>query len=66
MTITVTVNNPLQADVNSDVAVNSLDMIRVGQHWGETGASGWIREDVNEDGIVSVLDATLVGQHWTG
>ncbi len=41
-------------------------MIRVGQHWAETGARGWIREDINQDGSVSVLDATLVGQHWTG
>lgn len=66
ITITVTVNNPLEADVNSDGAVNSLDMIRIGQHWGETGTDGWIREDINQDGTVSVLDATLVGQHWTG
>jgi hypothetical protein len=66
ITITVTVSNPLPADVNSDGYVNTLDMIRIGQHWGETGANGWIREDINQDGTVSVLDATLVGQHWTG
>ena len=66
ITITVTVNNPLQADVNGDGAVNSLDMIMVGQHWNETGESGWIREDINRDGTVNVLDATLVGQNWTG
>jgi hypothetical protein len=41
-------------------------MIRVGQHWSEAGANGWIAEDVNQDGTVNVLDATLVGQHWTG
>jgi hypothetical protein len=41
-------------------------MIRVGQHWNETGASGWIPEDINNDGTVNVLDATLIGQNWTG
>jgi len=64
--IIITVSDGVQSDVNSDGAVNSLDMIRVGQHWNETGASGWIREDINKDGSVNVLDATLVGQHWTG
>lgn len=66
ITITITVSNTLQGDVNTDGDVNSLDMIRVGQHWGETGAKAWIPEDINQDGSVSVLDATLVGQHWTG
>jgi hypothetical protein len=64
--ITITVGNVLRPDVNSDGSTNVLDMIRIGQHWSETGAAGWIREDVNEDGTVSVLDATLIGQGWTG
>ena len=64
--IAITVSNAVQPDVNSDGAINALDMIRVGQHWNETGPGGWIREDINEDGIVSVLDATIIGQHWTG
>jgi hypothetical protein len=64
--ITITVGNLLRPDVNSDGATNVLDMIRVGQHWSESGTSGWIREDINEDGTVNVLDATLIGQGWTG
>ena len=64
--ITITVGNVLRPDVNSDGYTNVLDMIRVGQHWSETGAAGWIREDINEDGTVNVLDATLIGQGWTG
>lgn len=52
-------------DVNGDEAANVLDMILVGQHWGETGLTGWIREDANEDGTISVLDMIVIGQHWT-
>jgi hypothetical protein len=64
--ITITVGNVLRPDVNDDGSTNVLDMIKIGQHWSETGAGGWIREDINEDGAVNVQDATLVGQGWTG
>jgi hypothetical protein len=53
-------------DVNTDGAVNVLDLVLTGQHFGETGTPSWIREDVNGDGTISVLDSILVGQHWTG
>jgi hypothetical protein len=53
-------------DTSTDGSVNVLDMISVGQHWGESGTSGWIRADVNHDGAINVLDITVVGQHWTG
>jgi hypothetical protein len=53
-------------DVNSDSDVNVLDMILIGQHWGQTGSPGWIPEDVNSDGTVNVLDMIVIGQHWTG
>ena len=53
-------------DVSIDGAINVLDMIRVGQRWGESDTAGWIREDVNKDGTVNVLDMILIGQHWTG
>lgn len=64
-TVYITVN-PVgrDYDVNSDGAVNVLDMLLVGQHWGETGEAGWIREDVNEDGNINVLDMIIIGQHW--
>ena len=53
-------------DVNGDTAANVLDMVLVGQRWGETGLTGWVREDTNEDGITNVLDIIVIGQHWTG
>jgi hypothetical protein len=51
-------------DVNGDDIANVLDMILVGQHWGETGLTGWTREDANEDGAINVLDMIVIGQHW--
>jgi hypothetical protein len=53
-------------DVNGDGKANVLDMVLVGQCWGETGLTGWILEDTNEDGNVDVLDIIVIGQHWTG
>jgi len=51
-------------DANLDSCTNVLDIILVGQHFGETGAPAWIREDVNKDGLISVLDIILIGQHF--
>ncbi len=53
-------------DVNIDGCVNVLDMILVGNQWGETGDPHWARADVNRDGEVNVLDMILIGMHWTG
>ena len=64
--ITITVNQPYANwDVNQDGSVNVLDMVRIGQHWDETGSAGWIVEDANEDGTIDVLDMILIGQNWT-
>jgi hypothetical protein len=50
-------------DVGRNGEVNVLDMIQIGQHFGETGpALGWI--DVNEDGVINILDMILVGQNF--
>ena len=65
--ITIIVNQSYYDwDTNSDGATNVLDMIRIGQHWGEVGQIGWIQEDANEDGTINVLDMIVIGQHWTG
>ena len=56
----------LTGDVNGDGRVNALDLVLVGQHFGETGPPGWIPEDVNVDGSIDVLDLILIGQYWTG
>jgi hypothetical protein len=53
-------------DVNGDGASNILDMVLVGQRWGQSGLSGWVLEDTNEDGNIDVLDLIIIAQHWTG
>jgi len=54
-------------DVNDDGRVNVLDMILVGQHWGQSNTTpGWIPEDTNFDGEINVLDMICIGQNWTG
>jgi hypothetical protein len=53
-------------DINNDGHVNVLDMVLIGQHWGQTGSPGWVPEDVKKDGVTNVLDMIIVGQHWTG
>ena len=65
-------------DINMDGDVNVLDMILVGQHWGETGTPGNIpdTEDYNcdvsgptegvPDGTVNAYDMAWVVAHWTG
>jgi hypothetical protein len=64
--ITITVAQPYADwDTNHDNAVNVLDMVLLGQHWGETGSIAWRQEDISVDGTVNVLDAILIGQHWT-
>lgn len=51
-------------DVNMDTNINMLDVIQVGNHWGESGDPGWIREDVNDDGNINMLDVIMIGNHW--
>jgi Hypothetical glycosyl hydrolase family 15/Dockerin type I domain len=51
-------------DVNSDGSVNLLDFVLIANHFGESGAPGWIREDVDKNGIINILDITLVSNSY--
>ena len=53
-------------DVNDDGRVDIIDLVLLGQHWGETGTPGWIPQDVKVDDVINVLDMVVIGQHWTG
>ena len=64
--INTTITIRYKWDLNEDDHINILDLILIGQHWGETGTPCWIPMDVNCDGVINILDMILVGQHWTG
>ena len=55
-------------DINDDGQINVVEMIGIGQHWGQKNIPnpGWIPEDINRDGIVNVLDMIRIGQYWIG
>lgn len=63
---TVTIHHHGRWDLNWDAHVNILDLIIIGQWWGESGTPCWVSADVNCDGIINILDMILVGQYWTG
>ena len=72
----ITLANVIVADINGDpVAVDVTNgrvwvttplgmLVRIGQHFGETGTPGWIPEDVKVDGVINVQDMVVIGQHW--
>ena len=61
---TVTIAVYAAWDVVMDCHIDMLDVIQVGNHWGEIGELGWIREDVNDDGMINMLDVIMIGNHW--
>jgi hypothetical protein len=52
-------------DINSDGMTTILDLVLISNHYGETGASGWIREDVDNNGRVQILDMSQVSGHFS-
>ncbi len=52
-------------DTNGDGRVDIVDLVLVGQHFGETIAADTSpNPDINRDGQVNVIDLVLVGQHF--
>ena len=52
-----------------DGEVNIFDIVAVADHWGETGAPGWIPEDLSgpagePDGLINIFDIVEVADHW--
>jgi hypothetical protein len=62
-TVTVTASAP-SWDLNGDHVINIGDVVVVGLHWGQTGASGWIPADLNSDGAINIGDVVVLGLHW--
>jgi len=72
---TITVKSPgcpwdLSGPVGEpDGEVNIFDIVAVADHWGETGAPGWIPEDLSgpagePDGLINIFDIVEVADHW--
>ena len=62
---TVTVTEFPPWDVNRDGVVNIIDLVLVGQYFGEDiTAPVAPNPDVNGDGVVNIQDIVLVGQHF--
>jgi hypothetical protein len=55
---------PPNWDINKDGKCNLLDYVTIGEHFGETGQNGWIREDVDNNGEVKVLDIVLAANEY--
>jgi DMSO/TMAO reductase YedYZ molybdopterin-dependent catalytic subunit len=51
-------------DLNGDHVCNIGDVVKVGLHWSEAGANGWIPEDLNSDGIINIGDVVVIGLYW--
>ena len=55
---------PPNWDIDANGVCEVLDLVLVSNHYGETGADGWIREDVDNNGRIQVLDLVLVSNHY--
>jgi hypothetical protein len=54
---------PPNWDINGNGICTILDQVFISNHYGETGAFGWIREDVDNNGVINVLDIILASNH---
>jgi hypothetical protein len=52
----------LSGDLNDDEAVDVLDMVIIGNNFGQTGSD--LPTDQNQDGVVDIYDLILVGKNF--
>jgi YVTN family beta-propeller protein len=52
----------LSGDLNDDEAVDVLDMVMIGNSFGQTGSD--LPTDQNQDGVVDIYDLILVGKNF--
>ena len=55
---------PPNWDLNSDGHCMIFDLVLVSNHYGQSGAHGWIREDADNNGEIQVLDLVFVSNHY--
>ena len=56
---------PPNWEINSDGVCDILDLVLISNHYGQTGANGWIREDVDNNGTIEVLDLVYTSNHFS-
>ena len=61
---TVLFSMPANWDMNNDGSCGIFDLVSISNHYGETGAYGWIREDADNNGSIQVLDLVYVSNHF--
>jgi len=56
---------PPNWDINMDGDCLIFDLVLISNHYGQTGANGWIREDADNNGEIQVLDLVYVSNHYS-
>jgi hypothetical protein len=62
--IDITIDEPIEGDVNGDGVVNITDLLIMISQWGQCPTSGDCTADVNGDGWVNVTDLLVAIANW--
>jgi uncharacterized repeat protein (TIGR02543 family) len=60
----VSFSMPANWDINNDGSCAIFDFVFISNHYGESGAAGWIREDADNNGVIQVLDLVFISNHY--
>lgn len=61
---TVLFSMPPNWDMDLDGDCLIFDLVLISNHYGESGADGWLREDADNNGEIQVFDLVTVSNHY--